>query len=58
MDGRVSHFNVLAIFILEAPNDEAVAKMALAISSLGSVRTNSHRVFTEEEFRRIVISLP
>lgn len=46
------------VFILEAPNDEAVAKMALAIGSLGYVHTDTHRIFTEDEFRKIVSSLP
>jgi uncharacterized protein with GYD domain len=45
------------LFILEAPNDEAVAKMVLAIASSGNVRTDTHRIFLEEEFRRIVSSL-
>lgn len=45
------------VFILEALNDEAVAKMAIAISSLGFVRTVTHRIFTEDEFRKIVSSL-
>ena len=46
------------IFILEAPDDEAVAKMALAIGSHGSVRTSTHRAFSGEEFKRIISGLP
>ena len=46
------------IFIMEAPDDEAVGKMALAISAQGSVRTSTHRVFSEEEFKRIISGLP
>ena len=45
------------VFILEAPNDEAIAKAALAISSLGSVRTETHRAFTEDEYRKIITAL-
>lgn len=45
------------MFILEAPDDEAVAKMALSISSLGNVRTTTHRAFGEDEFNGIVASL-
>jgi len=44
--------------ILEAPDDEAMAKAALAISSLGNVRTKTHRAFTEAEYKRIIAALP
>jgi len=46
------------VFILEAPDDEAVAKAALAINSLGNVRTETHRAFTEAEYKRIIAALP
>ena len=42
------------ICIIEAPNDEVIAKVALGIGSLGNVHTETLRAFTEEEFRRIV----
>ncbi len=45
------------LFILEAPDDEAMAKAALAISSLGNVRTKTHRAFTEAEYRKLCASL-
>lgn len=46
------------MFILEAPDDEAVAKMVLSIASGGNVRTESHRLFTEDEYRKVVSALP
>ena len=46
------------LFILEAPDDEAIAKAALAVSSLGNVRTKTHRAFTEAEYKRIIAALP
>jgi len=46
------------LFILEAPDDETIARAALAIGSLGSVHTDAHRVFTEDEYRRIIAALP
>jgi len=46
------------VFILEAPNDETVAKAALAIGSLGNVRTETLRAFTEDEYKKIVAGLP
>ncbi len=51
-----SQFDTL--FIIEAPDDEAVAKMVLAIASRGSVRTQSHRLFSEDEYRKIISALP
>ncbi len=46
------------ILVSEAPNDETVAKIALTLGSLGSVRTESFRAFKEDEYREIVASLP
>jgi uncharacterized protein with GYD domain len=44
--------------VIEAPNDEAYAKTMLAISSAGGVRSQTLRAFTEDEYRKIVGSLP
>jgi uncharacterized protein with GYD domain len=46
------------VFILEAPSDEAVAKVALAMGSHGNIRTTTARAFSEEDFRKIVMDLP
>ncbi len=45
------------LLVAEAPNDEAVAKVALTLGSLGNVRTDTFRAFSEAEFRKIVGSL-
>lgn len=64
MGGEVKTFYAImggeydTLFVVEAPNDETITKMALAIGSLGNVRTDTHRVFTEEEFGKIVSALP
>lgn len=64
MGGEVKAFYCIlgspydTMFVVEAPSDEAVAKMVLAISAKGSVRTETHRLFTEEEYGTIVRSLP
>ena len=50
-----SEFDTL--FILKAPNDEKVAEMALDIALAGNVRTQTHRLFNEEELGRITSSL-
>jgi uncharacterized protein with GYD domain len=47
-----------AVVIAEAPDDETVSKLALAIGSLGSIRTETLRAFTEDEYRKIVAALP
>jgi uncharacterized protein with GYD domain len=46
------------MFIVEAPDEEAMARMSLAISALGNVRTSTHRAFPEAEYRRIVSGVP
>jgi len=46
------------VFILEAPDDETIAKAALAIGSQGNVRTETHRAFTEDEYKRVIAALP
>ena len=46
------------ILVSEAPNDETIAKMALALGSLGNVRTESFRAFKEDEYREIISALP
>lgn len=51
-----SEFDTL--FILTAPSDEKVAEMALAIATVGNVRTRTHRLFNEEELRKITSALP
>jgi uncharacterized protein with GYD domain len=42
----------------EAPNDEALAGIMLAIGSGGTVTTETLRAFSESEFRSIVGKLP
>ncbi len=61
--GELKQFYLLlgqydAVVIGEHPNDEIATKHALAISSQGTVRTETFRVFTEEEFRKMIASLP
>jgi uncharacterized protein with GYD domain len=46
------------MFIVEAPDDEVIAKAVLAVGSLGYVRTRTLRAFNEAEFGRIVSGLP
>ena len=47
-----------AVAVVEAPNDEAVARIALSSASAGNVRSETLRAFTEAEYRKIIASLP
>jgi uncharacterized protein with GYD domain len=46
------------VAIGEFPSDEVATTFALAIGSLGNVRTTTLRAFTKEEFAAIVKRLP
>jgi uncharacterized protein with GYD domain len=46
-----------AIAITDAPDDEAIAKLALAAGARGNVRTETLRAFTEDEARAIADGL-
>jgi uncharacterized protein with GYD domain len=43
-----------SLFIVDAPNDETVAKLSLYVAEQGSVRVETHRAFTEAEFRKLL----
>jgi uncharacterized protein with GYD domain len=47
-----------AIAIVEAPNDEVVARIALGNASLGNIRSETLRAFSEDEYRRVIAGLP
>jgi uncharacterized protein with GYD domain len=44
--------------ILEAPDDQACASIALGLSSLGNVRSTTLKAFSEEELPRVVNNIP
>jgi uncharacterized protein with GYD domain len=46
------------VVMVEAPNDEAVAKFALKVGSLGNVRSTTLKAFDEQEYRNIIETLP
>jgi len=46
------------VVVSDAPNDDAMAKVALATASKGGVKTETLRAFTEEEYRKIIAGLP
>src|SRR2546421_12230414 len=63
MGGELKSFYLVqgrfdAVIVAEAPNDEVVAKFALASGSQGSVRTETTRAFTEVEDSTCIAAPP
>ena len=60
MGGEVRAFYAIlgsqydTMFILDAANDEKLGGMVLAIARLGYVRTQTHRLFSEDEYGKII----
>lgn len=46
------------VAIIEAPSEEAMARLALAIGSHGNISTETLRAFDQQEFLQIVSELP
>ncbi len=44
--------------IAEFPTDEACAKAALIVGGAGAVRSETVRAVTEDEYRKLIASLP
>ena len=47
-----------AMYIVEAANDETAAATMLAVGAGGNVRTETLKAFPEEEYRKIIASIP
>jgi len=45
------------VTIIDAPSDEALANITLNTGSKGSVRTETMKAFTEQEFRNILAKM-
>ena len=45
------------VVICEVPDDETAVKLALSIGSKGSIRTESLRAFSEDQYREFVAAL-
>jgi len=46
------------VTISEAPDDESVAKIMLALGAAGAVSTQTMRAFDEAEYRKIIAGIP
>src|SRR5262245_53234879 len=63
MGGEVKQFFLLlgrsdTAVIFTAPDDETMARINLAVCSQGNVASETLRAFTEEEYRKLIASLP
>lgn len=47
-----------AVVVTECKDDETMAKVVLTIGQKGNVTTETLRAFTEDEYKRIVSTLP
>jgi uncharacterized protein with GYD domain len=45
------------VVVVEAPGDDVVAKIALALGATGNVRTTTLKAFEEADYRRLIGSL-
>jgi len=46
------------VFIVDAPNDEAMTTLALSVSSQGNVRTQTMRAYSTDEMGSILAKVP
>ena len=46
------------VLLVEAENDESVARFALALDSIGNVRSVTMKAFGEQQYRKIIETLP
>jgi len=63
MGGELKQFYLVLgrydiVVVGEVPDDETAAKLALAVGSGGSVRTETLKAFSEDEYRNIIAALP
>jgi len=47
-----------AVVIVEAPNDEAAVAGSMSAAQLGFIRAETMRAFTEDEYKKLVSTLP
>jgi len=52
----MGHYDV--IVISEAPDDETATKLAMTIISAGPIRAETNRLFTEDEYSKLIAELP
>jgi len=63
MGGEIKAFYALSgqydtLVLVEAPDDETMARISLAIGALGNIRTQTMRAYTEKEYKKLIAALP
>jgi uncharacterized protein with GYD domain len=63
LGGEIKSFHLVlggydAVIVSEAPSDDVVAKALLSICSKGTAQTETLRAFPEDEYRKIISTLP
>jgi uncharacterized protein with GYD domain len=63
MGGKIQSWHLTmgkydAVIITEFPDDEAAARFMLSAASLGNITTQTLKAFNEDEYRKIISSLP
>ena len=61
--GKVMSFYMLMgeydmALVVEAPDDETLARISLSLAASGRTRSETHRAFTEDEYHKIISSIP
>jgi uncharacterized protein with GYD domain len=61
--GKITSFYMLMgqydmAVVIDAPDDAALARISLSLASKGGIRTETLRAFTEDEYRKIISSIP
>ena len=63
MGGKITSWHLTmgrydAVIVAEFPDDDACARFLLSIGALGNVTTETLKAFNEDEYRKIISSLP
>ena len=63
MGGKITSWHLTmghydAVILTEFPNDDACARFMLSVSALDNVTTETLKAFSEDEYRKIIASLP
>lgn len=63
MGGKIQSWHLTmgkydAVIITEFPDDEAAARFMLSVASLGNITTETLKAFNEDEYKKIISSLP
>jgi uncharacterized protein with GYD domain len=63
MGGKITSWHLTmgrydAVIVTEFPDDGACARFMLAVGALGNITTETLKAFDEDEFRKVISSLP